>query len=90
MDLCEDCSVSGIYNCDKCKPGHYFDAWDQKCYDLTCKISQCDVCNENPRVCEVCAKNYWLDKANNECIDGTCTVENCESCEISGPNGCDR
>ena len=88
--MCEDCSSSGIYNCDRCRPGYYFDEWDQQCYDLTCKIKQCDVCDDNPNVCEVCAKNYWLDVDKNECIDGKCQIENCDDCSISGPMGCDK
>ena len=74
-DLCVDCSQSGVYGCDQCKEGYYFDVALQECLDLTCKKKQCDKCEADPNVCEQCAKNYWLDQEANECIDATCLLD---------------
>ena len=74
MDLCEDCSLSGIHGCDRCKPGHYFDTWDLACLDLTCKVPQCGLCDTNPKICEKCINLYWLDVEQNTCVDDTCLI----------------
>lgn len=39
IDACEDCSLSGIYGCDKCKADFVYESWQKRCVlDTTCRM----------------------------------------------------
>lgn len=72
--MCLDCSLSGVEMCDRCADGFFFDPVKRECFDLTCKVDQCERCDADPFTCEKCVKNYWLDVGLNQCVDGKCRV----------------
>ena len=87
LDRCRSCEVSGIYSCDVCEAGFFFDAVKGTCELDVCQVEHCANCQGDRDTCLFCNQGYWLD--GDTCIDAKCVDPNCEICLTEGPTACD-